>query len=131
MTRDIQAVVFSVVCLTFVFTQAPLPRSAKVNFAAAGSIAQDAALSDKTMPDCNPSNFKIIVDVGHTLQAPGATSARGVSEFFFNSLLAKEIVDNLRQAGYGHASEMTVTGAGRRQLENRSSRANEAKVDLF
>ena len=131
MTRDIQAVVLSVACLTVVFTLTPLSCSAKVTFAAAGSIAQDASLSDKTIPECNASNFRIIVDVGHTLQAPGATSARGVSEFFFNSLLAKEIVDNLRQAGYGHTSEMTVTGAGRRQLENRSTRANEAKADLF
>lgn len=41
----------------------------------------------------------IAVDVGHTLEAPGATSARGRSEFEFNRDLARVLVDTLRARG--------------------------------
>ncbi len=42
---------------------------------------------------------QVAVDVGHTLAAPGATSARGRSEFTFNRDFAGELVAALRTAG--------------------------------
>ena len=42
----------------------------------------------------------IAVDVGHTLEAPGATSARGRSEFEFNRDLSVHVVDALRARGW-------------------------------
>jgi len=48
------------------------------------------------MAACEPSNFVVAVDVGHTRNSPGATSARGVSEFEFNRVLANELVAMLR-----------------------------------
>lgn len=39
----------------------------------------------------------VAVDVGHTLAAPGATSARGRSEFEFNRELARAVVRTLQQ----------------------------------
>lgn len=42
----------------------------------------------------------IAVDVGHTLEAPGAISARGRSEFDFNRELAARVVASLRERGF-------------------------------
>ena len=42
---------------------------------------------------------EIAVDVGHTLAAPGATSARGRSEFAFNLDLARALVQALEDRG--------------------------------
>jgi N-acetylmuramoyl-L-alanine amidase len=42
----------------------------------------------------------IAIDVGHYLEKPGATSARGVPEFEYNLELAREIEAALRQAGH-------------------------------
>ena len=41
----------------------------------------------------------VAVDVGHTLAAPGAISARGVGEFDFNRALAARVVEALHQRG--------------------------------
>lgn len=41
----------------------------------------------------------VAVDVGHTLQAPGAISARGRSELDFNHDLARQVVDALHAVG--------------------------------
>ena len=46
-----------------------------------------------------PSAAEIAVDVGHTLVAPGATSARGRSEFEFNLDLARALVEALEGRG--------------------------------
>jgi N-acetylmuramoyl-L-alanine amidase len=77
------------------------------------------------------SNFKIAIDVGHTPQASGATSARGTQEFAFNLALAKQIVQSLNRGGFKNVLELTVTGTGRRQLIDRVALANTAKVNLL
>lgn len=41
----------------------------------------------------------VAVDVGHTLEAPGATSARGVPEFAFNLALARSLAAALKERG--------------------------------
>lgn len=42
---------------------------------------------------------EVAVDVGHTLAAPGAISARGVGEFEFNRILAGRLVPALHRRG--------------------------------
>ena len=42
---------------------------------------------------------EVAIDVGHTLAAPGAVSARGRGEFDFNRVLASRIVDALTERG--------------------------------
>ena len=42
---------------------------------------------------------EVAVDVGHTLAAPGAISARGIGEFDFNRRLATRLVSALQQRG--------------------------------
>lgn len=44
--------------------------------------------------------LRVAVDVGHTLAAPGATSARGREEFAFNRDLALALVPALRARGF-------------------------------
>jgi N-acetylmuramoyl-L-alanine amidase len=80
---------------------------------------------------CDPSRFKIALDIGHTIQASGATSARGVAEYTFNSILAKRIAESLRDAGYRNTYLLTATGTGKVQLEQRAARANALGVNLF
>src|ERR1700722_10358268 len=42
----------------------------------------------------------IVVDVGHTETAPGATSARGIAEYDFNLKLAQRVKADLVAAGF-------------------------------
>src|SRR5260370_14782113 len=44
--------------------------------------------NDHAATSCDPSKFKIAIDVGHTIEAPGAISARGVTEYVFNLRLS-------------------------------------------
>ncbi len=41
---------------------------------------------------------KVAIDIGHSRTTPGATSARGVSEWTFNAALAEAVLASLRQA---------------------------------
>src|SRR6202795_5354317 len=50
--------------------------------------------------NCQPSAFRVVVDVGHTLNVPGALSARGVPEYAFNLQLAQQIKETLVGAGF-------------------------------
>src|SRR3954470_22719665 len=49
---------------------------------------------------CNRADFRVIVDVGHTAEAPGAKSARGQREYDFNLRLAKLIEQKLLATGF-------------------------------
>jgi N-acetylmuramoyl-L-alanine amidase len=80
---------------------------------------------------CQWPDFKIAIDVGHTREAPGATSARGVPEFDFNLRLARLIEGTLRDAGFNHTYLLIERGIGRPQLLRRTARANRLQVDLF
>jgi N-acetylmuramoyl-L-alanine amidase len=80
---------------------------------------------------CMPHDFGIAIDVGHTIEAPGALSARGMTEYSFNLKLANRIVQKLREAGYENTHLIVARGIGRAQLMQRSRRANLIKADLF
>ena len=80
---------------------------------------------------CVPATFKVVIDVGHTVEAGGATSARGVPEYVFNSRLAKRIERHLLEAGFVRTDLMITRGVGRPQLAARAARANAAGADLF
>ncbi len=65
----------------------------------------------------------IAVDVGHSLAAPGATSATGRAEFDFNRDLALDIESELKQAGFdvllvGAQGEMVQLSARTRAARN-------------
>jgi len=46
--------------------------------------------------DCWAGDFIIAIDIGHTINIPGATSARGVPEYLFNQNIATLLLQQLR-----------------------------------
>lgn len=58
-----------------------------------------ASQSARTVEPCEPSGTTSVwIDVGHSAQRPGATSARGKPEYFFNRRLARELKEALAQS---------------------------------
>lgn len=53
--------------------------------------------------DCWAEDFIIAIDIGHTINTPGATSARGVPEYLFNqnigTLLHQQLLQDMRFKG--------------------------------
>jgi N-acetylmuramoyl-L-alanine amidase len=81
--------------------------------------------------NCARSTFRVVVDVGHTLDVPGAMSARGVPEYAFNLQLAREVKQALLDAGFEQAALMITSTAPWRGLFERAARANAMHADLF
>jgi N-acetylmuramoyl-L-alanine amidase len=79
---------------------------------------------------CDPSKMRIVVDVGHTPEAGGALSARGVYEYEFNLRLATQVKNDLVAAGFVSTYLMRMKGT-KRNLEQRADRANKMRADLF
>jgi N-acetylmuramoyl-L-alanine amidase len=77
------------------------------------------------------ASLKIVLDVGHTPEAKGAISARGMPEYDFNVALVKKLEDTLRAGGYANLFPLFTNGTGRAQLMQRTARANELMPDLF
>src|SRR5215813_6220581 len=80
---------------------------------------------------CGRAAFRVIIDVGHTAQAPGAISARGVPEFVFNLNLAKRIEQQLLAAGFRRSVLLITEGRSFKALVERVKRANALGADLF
>ncbi|WP_027580778.1 N-acetylmuramoyl-L-alanine amidase [Bradyrhizobium sp. Ai1a-2] len=79
---------------------------------------------------CDRSKFKLILDVGHTAEAPGARSARNLREFDFNLRLAKHIEDKLKAEGFAQTSLLVTEGPKRPSLFKRAKTINDSKADL-
>jgi N-acetylmuramoyl-L-alanine amidase len=97
---------------------------------AAPAFAQ-AAKPRAAAPQCNPAQFRVIVDVGHTPESPGAISARGVEEYTFNLALAKVIDGKLRDAGFNRAHLLLASGEAIPSLIRRVAQANAMSADLL
>jgi len=82
-------------------------------------------------PACNRSAFRVVIDVGHTAEAPGAQSARGRYEYDFNLRLAKRIEQKLRSAGFEQTTLLITHGKTRKQLFQRTAQASKGSADLF
>ncbi len=80
---------------------------------------------------CNKSTFRVVVDVGHTVDVPGAMSARGVPEYAFNLQLARDVKQALLDAGFEQTVLLITTTAPWRGLFERADRANAVHADLF
>jgi N-acetylmuramoyl-L-alanine amidase len=59
---------------------------------------------------CDPAGLAVALDVGHTQQSPGATSARGVPEFQFNRILAQAVLAALKADGFGASFLINADG---------------------
>jgi N-acetylmuramoyl-L-alanine amidase len=101
------------------------------------SVPAEAGKADSAMADhthcgrCDREDFRVVLDVGHTVDAPGARSARGVPEYQFNLLLTEEIERALLEAGFRRTFMLNTFGAARAGLIQRVSRANALRADLF
>jgi len=87
--------------------------------------------SQAVSDSCTRSTFRIVIDVGHTLDVPGAMSARGVPEYAFNLQLAREVKQTLVDAGFEQAVLLITGTAPWRGLFERAVRANAMHADLF
>ena len=80
---------------------------------------------------CDPAKFRLVLDVGHTAESEGATSARNVAEFVFNLRLARQIEEKLKAAGFAETRLLVTAGKARRSLVKRVTAANDLHADLF
>jgi N-acetylmuramoyl-L-alanine amidase len=101
-----------------------------------GAVAEDAKAAVATPPasaaTCRrAATFRVVVDVGHTVDVPGAMSARGATEYDFNLRLAKEVDKELVAAGFDKTVLMITTEAPTAGLFRRVAQANGLKADVF
>jgi N-acetylmuramoyl-L-alanine amidase len=81
--------------------------------------------------NCNRAAFRVIVDVGHTVDRHGVLSARGTTEYRFNLRLANQIEQMLVDAGFGKTVELITAAPPPRGLLERAARANDLRADLL
>jgi N-acetylmuramoyl-L-alanine amidase len=97
----------------------------------AGDSAWAEAGSPAKPDRCNRGQFRVILDVGHTAEVPGAMSARGVGEYHFNLWLAQEIKQRLLNAGFTSTALLVTAGAAKPSLIKRVALANLSPAHLF
>ena len=90
-----------------------------------------AAPAPSTQSKCNPATFRVVLDVGHTVDVPGAMSARNVPEYAFNLQLSQDVDKALLDAGFEKTMLMITAKAPPYGLVERASRANAMQADLF
>ncbi len=96
---------------------------------ASASSARSGAHSRGAM--CDTKAFRVVLDVGHTADVPGAKSARGVYEYAFNLRLARVIERDLVAAGFTRTVFMVTVEPPPRGLFKRVIRAHRLSADLF
>lgn len=95
---------------------------------ACAAAAQDAKAPQ---PFCDRAQFRVLLDVGHTAEEPGAISVRSVTEYDFNLRLAREIERSLAEAGFAKTAVLVTPGPARGALIKRVVEVNAAKADLL
>lgn len=79
---------------------------------------------------CDRAGFRVVLDVGHSPEAPGAISAHGIEEYRFNLRLAAVIEAHLLGRGFAGTQRMLTEG-GRENLALRAAKANGLRPDLI
>lgn len=92
---------------------------------------EEAGAAKPAGATCDRAAFRLVLDVGHTAQVPGAKSARGLHEFDFNLRLAKLIEQQLIEAGFAKTVLLVTEGPALAGLARRVARANAAHADLL
>ena len=96
--------------------------------ALAAIVAALFAVASPAGAACERAAFSVLIDVGHTASAPGATSARGRTEYGFNLRLSAEIEAHLRAMGFRAARRLAASGE---RMSERASGIGAAGVDLL
>lgn len=109
--------------------RAALPKPHHVKVAALGPLGPSAL---KMVPStCEPKKFRIVLDVGHTAELEGATSARNIPEFTFNLRLARQIEEKLKAEGFVETRLLVTEGKAKPSLFKRVAAANDLQANLF
>jgi N-acetylmuramoyl-L-alanine amidase len=95
-----------------------------------GVLLSFAALGASGLRAVEPGEFAVAIDIGHTPAAPGAKSARGQYEYYFNKRLSEQLLQALTAAGY-KKSFLINPGGGEITLPARAQAANERRANLF
>jgi N-acetylmuramoyl-L-alanine amidase len=107
------------------------PKHHTVKLAALGPAALNLPAPKPLATMCDPSKFRIILDVGHTASSEGAISARNVAEFVFNQRLAQRIEEKLKAEGFAETRLLVTEGKARPSLVKRVAAANDLHANLF
>jgi N-acetylmuramoyl-L-alanine amidase len=108
---------------------APKPPTAKL--AALGPVALNPSALKPVATMCDPSKFRIVLDVGHTAESEGAISARNIAEFVFNRRLAQRIEQKLKAEGFAETRLLVTEGKSRPSLVKRVAAADHLHANLF
>jgi N-acetylmuramoyl-L-alanine amidase len=84
-----------------------------------------------TADTCKRAGFRILIDVGHTPEDPGAISAHGNPEYGYNVRLADAAMTQLVDAGFRQTTLLLAEGTGYAQLAQRAATANRVAPDLL
>jgi N-acetylmuramoyl-L-alanine amidase len=107
------------------------PKPHAVKLAALGPLALNPFALNPAATTCDPSKFRIVLDVGHTAESEGAISARNVAEFVFNLRLAQRIEEKLKAEGFADTRLLLTEGKAKRSLFKRVAAANNLHANLF
>jgi len=102
-----------------------------VKLASLGPTAISPSALQPAASKCEASKFRIVVDVGHTAQSEGATSARNLPEFAFNLRLAQRIEQKLKAEGFAETRLIVTEGRARPSLFKRIATASNLHANLF
>ncbi len=116
-------------CLIALLTGATLALQGAVRPATGEPSANPPRTPDKAA--CHRAGFRAVIDVGHTAEAPGAKSARGIYEYVFNLVLARRIEQQLLASGFERTVLLVTDGPAREGLFQRVARANSLSADLL
>lgn len=98
---------------------------------AQGKSPTNDAPAAATEASCRRPSFRILIDVGHTPEDPGAISAHGNPEYGYNLALANVVMARLVDAGFRQTALLLAKGRGYGQLKQRAAIANRAAPDLL
>jgi N-acetylmuramoyl-L-alanine amidase len=106
---------------------APLAATAQAEDKGPASTPPNTAAEDT----CRRATFKVLIDVGHTPEDPGAISAHGNPEYGYNLALANAAMTQLIDAGFRQTTLLLAKGKGYGQLAHRAEIANRVAPDLL
>ena len=109
----------------------PAPAPAANSAPTPKPLQKPAPSANPAAASCHPETFRVVVDVGHTVDVPGAMSARGVPEYAFNLALAQDAKQALVDAGFTGTVLLITDKAPPQGLVARAVAANGLPADLF
>jgi N-acetylmuramoyl-L-alanine amidase len=93
--------------------------------------SEERAPAQPPTASCRAADFRVVLDVGHTAEVPGAISAHGIPEFLFNLRLAEDAKQALVNAGFDNTALFVTDKAPPLGLFERVWFAEKFRADLY